>query len=160
MEEYWWWYYEVMFYFCLRTQIESLDMNECLDQVSQLSFMPFVIMEHLPMCNDWISWLNWTNHLIWLNLISSILWSDLSSPMIWFEIISLISWFGLITLTQNVLLLTSLKRSGKKLPQLHPRKYDCLVTDLTLNTRGWYIPILLVAFVVLSPFGHNHYRVI
>ena len=147
-----------MLYFFLRNQIESLDMNECLDQVSQLSFMPFVIMEHLPMCNDWISWLNWTNQMLWFNLISFILWSDLSSPIIWFEIISLISCFGLFTLTQNVLPFTSLWRSDKNSPQWYPKAYDCLVPGLSQNTRGWYIPILLLAFIVLSPFCHNHYR--
>ena len=59
--------------------------------LSLLSVLSSVMIEHLEICHDWISWFDLINPIIWFNLISSILWSDL---------ISLISWLYLITLTR------------------------------------------------------------
>ena len=49
---------------------------------------------------------------------------------------------------------------GKRRFQKHSREYEWLRSDLTLNTRGWYILIFPLVVVMLTPPGHNQYRVI
>ena len=46
------------------------------------------------------------------------------------------------------------------LSQSHSGEYDWLGPDLPVNTGGQYIHILLLAVVMLTYTGHNHYRVI
>ena len=44
---------------------------------------------------------------------------------------------------------------GERRPQPYSVEYNWLGPDLTQNTRGQYIPILMVAFVMLTPSRHK-----
>ena len=41
----------------------------------------------------------------------------------------------------------------ERLPQPHCGEYDLLGPDFMQNTRGWYIPILPLVLVTLTPDG-------
>ena len=42
---------------------ESLEMIDCHNLVSQFSVMPYLIIDHLPMCYNLISWLDLINNI-------------------------------------------------------------------------------------------------
>ena len=49
---------------------------------------------------------------------------------------------------------------GENMPPKYSGEHYWLGPDITQNTRGLYITILMVAVVMLTPPGNNHYRVI
>ena len=65
-----------------RPQRKPLDIIEL-----QFSFMPYVVIENLTKCHDWILLLDLINPVPWFDLIGSILWFDLISYIIWSNLI-------------------------------------------------------------------------
>ena len=49
---------------------------------------------------------------------------------------------------------------GERLSQSHFGEYYWLGPDPTQNTGGKYIPIFLVAVIILTHTGNNHYIII
>ena len=87
-----------MLVFWFRPQIESPHMIEWYGWVSQFSFIPYVIIEHLPVCHNLISLIGLIHIIPLLDSISYILLFDLISHILWSGLIIPLSWFNLITL--------------------------------------------------------------
>ena len=63
-------------------------------------------------------------------------------------------------MTSTIIPFTYLCYILKELTNIYDREYDWLGPDITLNTQGQYIPILLVVIVMLNTPRQNYYGVI
>ena len=67
---------------CFRPQRETLDMIEL-----RLSVIPYVVIDHMIKCHNWILWLNLINSIPWFYLIGSTIWFKLISSIFWSDLI-------------------------------------------------------------------------
>ena len=129
-----------------RPQIETLDIIEL-----RLSVMASVVIEHLTEGHDWISLLYLINTIPWLELISSIILFDLSSSILWSNLIKSYLFIRFNYFDSKISSLHLPMEGGEICSKPHPGEYYWSGSDLTQNTRGQYIPLLLVAVVILTP---------
>ena len=124
-----------------------------------LCVLQYIMIKHMTKCHGWISWLDFINLDPWFDLLSYFIWFDSNNFIHWSKLISIIYLFYFITLNQLFSHSPSVK-GGKRRSQSHSGEYDWFGPDLTQNIWGQYIPIFLVAVVMLILPGYNHYIVI
>ena len=109
--------------------------------LSWLSVSTSVMIEHMVINHDLMSWFNLINTIPWFDFINSILW---------FDLISIVPWFDLITLTWLLLPSPPVEGCGR-LSQSYYGKYDWLWPEFTQNTQGQYVLIFRIVLVPLTP---------
>ena len=102
------------------------------------SFMPYVVIEHLTRCHNWISWLDLMNPIPWFDLISYIPWLNWISSIIWSKLIKSYLFIQFNYFDSNCYSLHIPVEGGEICYQLYSRLCDWLGPDLAWNTQGRY----------------------